>query len=381
MLHSIEPRSLKVPGRASSLSLKDITAQAGGLPDFDRHEQVWLGRDESRGLTAIVAVHDTTLGPALGGTRVWPHESFEAGLTDALRLSRGMTYKAAIAGLDLGGGKAVIIADPKTQKTPELLQAYAEMLRALDGQFYTGEDVGLTLEDADFLRARTPNVTGTTSGGSGNPSPVTAHGVFLGIKAALRHRRGKDRLAGIRVAVQGLGSVGWSLAKKLSQEGAFLTVSDIDPARAQKAVDHLGARSVLGNAILEADVDVLAPCALGGILSQETIPLLKASIVAGAANNQLATDRDDNLLRARGILYAPDYVINSGGLMNVAAELAPGGYDADATMKRVARIPETLTAIFRRAEEEGKTTEEVAEAMAGERLARGRNRGTTRVRR
>ena len=229
MLHSIEPRSLKVPGRASSLSLKDITAQAGGLPDFDRHEQVWLGRDESRGLTAIVAVHDTTLGPALGGTRVWPHESFEAGLTDALRLSRGMTYKAAIAGLDLGGGKAVIIADPKTQKTPELLQAYAEMLRALDGQFYTGEDVGLTLEDADFLRARTPNVTGTTSGGSGNPSPVTAHGVFLGIRAALRHRRGKDRLAGIRVAVQGLGSVGWSLAKKLSQEGAFLTVSDIDP--------------------------------------------------------------------------------------------------------------------------------------------------------
>lgn len=373
MLQSTEPRKVRVPGCRSSLSLEDMTAQAEGLPDFDGHEQIWLGRDDSRGLTAIVAIHDTSLGPALGGTRVWPHESFEAGLTDALRLSRGMTFKSAIAGLDLGGGKAVIIADSKTQKTPELLEAYAEMLRALDGQFYTGEDVGLTLEDADFLRARTPNVTGTTSGGSGNPSPVTAHGVFLGIKAALAHRRGKDRLAGIHVAIQGLGSVGWSLAKKLRQEGAFITVSDIDPARAQKAVDHLGARSLMGDAILEAGVDILAPCALGGILSRETIPLLKASIIAGAANNQLASDRDDNLLGKRGILYAPDYVINAGGLMNVAAELAPGGYDADATMKRVEGIPQVLTAIFRRAEAEGRTTEEVAEAIAKERLGRGRS--------
>jgi leucine dehydrogenase len=372
MLHVSEGRTLRVPARGSTLSLVDITDRAAAMPDFAGHECVWLGRDEQRGLTAIVAIHDTTLGPALGGTRVWPHESFEAALTDALRLSRGMTYKAAVAGLDLGGGKAVIVADPRTEKTPALLQAYAEMLAALDGQFFTGEDVGLTLEDADFLRARTANVTGTTMGGSGNPSPVTAHGVFLGIKAALRHRRGDDRLKDVSVAVQGLGSVGWSLAKKLSQEGARLTVSDIDPARARKAVDHLGATAVEGDAILGAEVDVLAPCALGGLLSEETIPLLEAGIVAGAANNQLATADDAERLRARGILHAPDFVINAGGLMNVAAELAPGGYNAAATMAKVEAIPRTLGTIFRRAAAERRAPEAVAEAMAEERIGKAR---------
>lgn len=373
MLPATEPRTVKVAARASTLTLRDITDEAAALADFAGHECVWLGRDEPRGLTAIVAIHDTTLGPALGGTRVWPHESFEAALTDALRLSSGMTLKAAVAGLDLGGGKAVIVADPATDKSPELLQAYAEMLFALDGQFFTGEDVGLTLEDADFLRARTPNVTGTTKGGSGNPSPVTAHGVFLGLKAALRHRFGHDRLDGVRVAVQGLGSVGWSLAKKLSQEGARLTVSDIDPSRARKAVDHLGATAVEGDAILTAEVDVLAPCALGGLLSEETIPLLRAAVVAGAANNQLSLTEDAERLKARGVLYAPDFVINAGGLMNVAAELAPGGYDEAVTMEKVAGIPKTLARIFRRADAEGRTTEAVAEAMAQERIGARRN--------
>ena len=278
----------------------------------------------------------------------------------------------AVAGLRLGGGKAVIIADPKAHKTPAMLEAYAEMLAALDGQFITAEDVGLTIEDADFLRARASNVTGTTRGGSGNPSPVTAHGVFLGLKAALRHRRGNDRLDGVRVAVQGLGAVGWSLAKKLSQEGAVLTVADIDPARARKAVEHLGATAAEGNAIMAADFDVFAPCALGAILSAESIPLLKATIVAGSANNQLASPADAARLKDRNILYAPDYVINAGGLINVAEELSRTGYDGEAAMKRVGQIPRTLTAIFRRAEEEGRTTDAVAETIAMERIAAAR---------
>src|SRR5690554_4336621 len=191
---------------ASTLRLTDITARAKKLEAFDQHEQIWLGEDETRGLTAIVAIHSTALGPALGGTRIWPHPTFEAALTDALRLSRGMTFKAAIAGVPFGGGKAVIQADSRTDKTPAMFEAYAEMLSALNGQYFTGEDVGLTLADADFLRARTPNISGTTQGGSGNPSPVTALGVFLGLKAAVRRARGTETLAGLTVAVQGLGS-------------------------------------------------------------------------------------------------------------------------------------------------------------------------------
>lgn len=368
MLHAAQPRTLRAPARRSTLSLADITADAARLADFDGHEQVWLGRDEERGLAAIVAIHDTALGPALGGTRVWAHEGLEAGLTDALRLSRGMTLKAAVAGLAYGGGKAVIVADPRRGKTPAMLEAYAEMLAALDGQFYTAEDVGLTLEDADFLAARAPNVTGTTRGGSGNPSPVTAHGVFLGLKCALRHRLGVERLDGVRVAIQGLGAVGFALARELAREGAALTVSDIDPARSRKAVEHLGATAVSGDTILAAGVDVLAPCALGAVLSAGTVPAIRAAVVAGAANNQLATPADAARLRARGILHAPDYVINAGGLVNVAQELSPRGYDAEAVMRRVAQIPRTLAAIFRRAEAEGTTTEAVAAEIAMERV-------------
>lgn len=364
MLQVAEQRKLRTRPGQSTLVLGDITARAAALPDFDRHEQIWLGRDEQRGLTAVVAIHSTALGPALGGTRVWPHDSFDATLTDALRLSRGMTAKAAIAGLPLGGGKAVIMADPKTQKTPALLEAYAEMLTALAGQYYTAEDVGLTLADADFLSRRAPNVSGTSAGGSGNPSPFTALGVFLGLKAALRHRTGHDRLAGVRVAVQGLGSVGWSLCERLHAEGAMLTVADIDPARSAKASASFGAAVGSPEAIVGADVDVFAPCALGAVLSAETIPLLRAGIVAGAANNQLATAADAVRLKDRGVLYAPDYVINAGGLINVAAELEPDGYDRGAVEKKVARIPATLAAIFARAEAEGRTSDAVAWSMA-----------------
>lgn len=372
MLQMRETRSLRNPRTGSSLVLSDITARASALAAFDNHEQIWLGQDPVRGLTAIVAIHDTSLGPALGGTRVWPHHSFDAALTDALRLSRGMTLKSAVAGMPFGGGKAVIIADLKTDKTPALLEAYAEMLLALNGQYFTGEDVGLTLADADFLRERTPNVTGTTKGGSGNPSPVTAQGVFLGLKAAVAHRRGSDRLEGIRVAVQGLGSVGRALADKLHAEGAKLIVADLDEARVRDAVKSLGATAATTDMVLSVDADVLAPCALGGLFTAETIPHIQAEIVAGAANNQLARHEDARLLMERGILYAPDYVINGGGLINVAAELAPGGYDRADAMARVARIPEVLADIFRRSDAERRPTNDIAQEIAAERLSASR---------
>jgi leucine dehydrogenase len=370
MLHVTEPRRLKSPVPASNLEITDVTTDASRLDAYDGHERIWFGRDEERGLTAVVAVHDTRLGPALGGTRVWPYESFDTALTDALRLSRGMTFKAAIAGVPFGGGKAVIIADPKTDKTPALLDAYAEMLSALDGQYYTGEDVGLTLADADYLRARTPNVTGTTQGGSGNPSPVTAQGVFLGLKAAFAHRTGSDSLAGVRVAVQGLGSVGWSLCQKLHEAGAKLIVADIDADRAAKAVLVFKAEAMPAGRIAGADADIFAPCALGGVLSAETIPMLKAKVVAGAANNQLAKHEDAKLLMERGVLYAPDYVINAGGLMNVAAELDPDGYDSERVVAELDEIPATLTEIFETADRLGKPTNDVAQAIAEERIER-----------
>jgi leucine dehydrogenase len=376
MLHVVEPRRLKSPVPATTLEITDITAEAARLEAFDGHERIWLGRDGSRGLTAIVAVHDTTLGPALGGTRVWPHESFEAALTDALRLSRGMTLKAAIAGVPFGGGKAVIIADSRTDKTHALLDAYAEMLATLDGQYYTGEDVGLTLADADYLRARTPNVSGTTQGGSGNPSPVTAQGVFLGLKAALAFRTGGDSLAGVRVAVQGLGSVGWSLCRQLHEAGAQLIVADIDPDRVTRAAEAFGAEAMPAGRIVEADADIFAPCALGGILSAETIPQLRAGIVAGAANNQLARHEDARLLLERGVLYAPDYVINAGGLMNVAAELDRDGYDRERVMARLAGIPATLNEIFAMADKLSKPTNDVAQAIAQQRIAQAGRRAS-----
>ncbi|HHZ10802.1 MAG TPA: Glu/Leu/Phe/Val dehydrogenase [Rhizobiales bacterium] len=371
MLHAIDTRQLRLPAPETTLSLSDITARAATLGAYDGHERVWLGRDEARGLTAIVAVHSTALGPALGGTRIWPHPSFEAALTDALRLSRGMTDKAAVAGLPLGGGKAVIMADPRRDKTPDLLEAYAEMLTALAGQYYTAEDVGMTLADADFLGERAPNVAGTTRGSSGDPSPFTARGVFLGLKEAMRRRCGSPELEGVTVAVQGLGSVGWTLADALHGEGARLIVADLDRSRAEKAATVFGAAVTEPDRIHAADADVYAPCALGGVLSASTIPEIRATIVAGAANNQLATAEDAEHLAAHGILHAPDFVINAGGLINVAAEIFSGGYDGAAAMEKVACIPATLAAIFDRSEAEGRTPDAVARAIAAERVARG----------
>jgi leucine dehydrogenase len=370
MLMQVETRALRTHSATASLRVTDITREAARLEAFDAHECVWLGRDEQRALTAIVAIHDTRLGPALGGTRVWPHETFDAALTDALRLSRGMTYKAAIANLPLGGGKAVIWADSAKDKSPDLLEAYAEMLAQLDGQYFTAEDVGLSLADADYLRERTRNVTGTTRGGSGNPSPVTAHGVYLGLKAAFAFRNGHEDLSGVRVAVQGLGSVGWALCERLHGDGAKLTVADIDEKRAAKAKAVFNADMADADEIIGAEADIFAPCALGAVLSAETIPALKAGIVAGAANNQLAGHEDAHLLLERGILYAPDYVINAGGLINVAGELNPEGYDNDRVMAGLREIPATLTDIFDRAEKRGLPTNDVAREIAEERLAK-----------
>lgn len=369
MLHVTERDIRKGLGSTSSLRMSDITTEASRLAAFDHHERIWLGRDEARGLTAIVAIHSTRLGPALGGTRIWEHASFDAALTDALRLSRGMTLKAAVAGLPLGGGKAVIIGDSRKHKTIAMLEAYAEMLSLLVGDYITAEDVGMTLADADFLRDRTPNVAGTSRGGSGNPSPVTAEGVFLGLRATWAHASRSSGLSGVRVAVQGLGAVGFALAERLSKAGAGLVVSDIDAERCGRARAELGAQVVSPEAIVAADADILAPCALGGVISQTTIPAIRAKVVAGSANNQLARHGDARRLRERGILYAPDYVINAGGLMNVAAELAPGGYDREKAMAMVRHIPETLEEIFRRSDAEGRPTNDVAQEMAEERLA------------
>ncbi|MEZ5812579.1 MAG: Glu/Leu/Phe/Val dehydrogenase dimerization domain-containing protein [Rhizobiaceae bacterium] len=360
------------PEEASSLVVEDITRAASRLAGFDGHEKVLLGRDDRRGLTAIIAIHDTTLGPALGGTRIWMHDGFDAAVTDALRLSRGMTLKAAIAGLPLGGGKAVIRADAKHDKTPELFDAYAEMLAQVHDSYITAEDVGMTLADADYLRARTPNVAGTTIGGSGNPSAFTAEGVFLGIRAALKHKTGSDALAGRSVAIQGLGAVGRALADRLAGAGARLIVADIDRQRTADAATGLGAAVAAPDEILTAAVDVLAPCALGGVINQRNIGLLKAGIVAGSSNNQLLHHDDAIALKERGILYAPDYVINAGGLVNVAAEVDADGYDKAKVEARIAEIPATLSTIFAEAERSGKATNQVAFEMAEARIAAGR---------
>lgn len=364
MFHAVRTAS-----DTSTLTIRDITDDARKLPDFADHEEILYGEDPERGLRTIIAIHSTVLGPALGGTRVWPYETFEAGLTDALRLSHGMTQKASVTGLKLGGGKAVIFADSKTEKTPDMLEAYAEMLSTVQDRYITAEDVGLCVADADFLRARTPNISGTSSGGSGNPSPFTALGVFLGLKAAVKHRLGKAGVEGLRVAVQGLGSVGWSLCEQLHDEGAELVVADIDAAQVEKAVSTFGAESVPSDKIHAADADVFAPCALGGILSEKTIPHIKAKVIAGAANNQLAVDEDGARLRERGILYAPDYVLNAGGLINVHAEREPGGYDKARVIGMIDAIPNALESIFAKSDATGRPTAEVAAEIADERIA------------
>ncbi len=340
--------------------------------EFDHHEDVRFLHHRESGLRAIIALHDTTLGPAIGGCRMWPYASDGEALADVLRLSRGMTYKTAMAGLPFGGGKSVIIGDPRRDKSPELWRAFGRAVEGFGGRYYTGEDVGTTPADMDLAGGVTRFVLGRASGGSGDPSPMTARGVLAGIRVAVRHRLGRDGLAGITVALQGLGHVGMHLAELLAMEGARLVVADLDPGRAGEAARRFGARVVSGAEILETPCEVLAPCALGAVIDDHSLPRLRCAVVAGAANNQLATERHGDGLHERRILYAPDYVINAGGVINIAEELHPEGYRPERARQRLEVIGERLTEIFARAARREVPTHRVADAMAREIVARAR---------
>ncbi len=331
-------------------------------PEFDDHEQVLFCTDKKTGLRAIIAVHNTALGPAIGGCRMWPYENSDQALTDALRLSRGMTYKNALAGLAHGGGKSVIIADAHKDKTPELIKAFAHHVKLFAGRYLTAEDVGITSKDADLMATIAPNVGGTSDAGLGDPSPYTALGVYHGIKAAAKHVFGSDDLKGRYISLQGLGNVGFRLGEHLHAEGAILTVSDVYTPNLERAVKAFDAAVVSPDLAHKVDCDIFAPCALGAGLNKSTIPDIRAAIVAGAANNQLATDEDGHRLMDRGILYAPDYVINAGGVVAVAEQ---GGKDSQtrATEKTIA-IGSTLGSIFEQAKTAKKPTAEIADLMA-----------------
>lgn len=334
-------------------------------PEFDNHESIVHVHDRDAGLRAIIALHDTSLGPALGGTRMWPFADDAAALRDVLRLSRAMTYKAALAGVPHGGGKSVIIGDPRRDKTPRLVAAFARAVDSLGGRYIMAEDVGTSEADMDIARRHTRHVVGT-SRGLGDPSPATARGVLAGMRAALAHA-GVNRLAGVRVAVQGLGHVGARLCRLLHDEGARLVVADVNPDAVATVRDAFGAEVASPERIHEIAADVFAPCALGGVLNAETVPRLRAGIVAGAANNQLASPRDGEALAARGILYVPDYVLNAGGLIWVSAEHA--GKGREEALRAVDGIAGTVTAILDKAAKGGTATVAVADGMARRVLA------------
>jgi leucine dehydrogenase len=327
------------------------------------HEEIVFCQDRDSGLRAIIAIHDTTLGPALGGTRMWPYKSEEEALEDVRRLSRGMTYKSAAAGLNLGGGKAVIIGDPQRAKNEMLFRAFGRFVHGLNGRYITAEDVGTEVRDMEFVRMETPWVVGISEalGGSGDPSPVTARGVFYCVEALL----GGD-VAGKRVAVQGVGHVGLHLCKLLKERGAALVVSDVNADNLERA-RALGAEVGAVDAIHKLEVDLFSPCALGAGLNEKTIPELGAPIICGAANNQLATEADGARLLARGITYAPDYVVNAGGIINVSAEYL--GESADVVEGRIRAIAPRLMRVLETARAQGAPPHEAADRMVRERLA------------
>ncbi len=329
------------------------------------HEQVVFCSEPAVGLRAIIAIHDTTLGPALGGVRMWNYRTEEEALQDVLRLSRAMTYKAALAGLRLGGGKAVILGDPRTEKSEGLLRAFGRFVESLGGRYITAEDVGTTVEDMEWIRQETRYVTGV-AGKSGDPSPVTAYGVYCGMKACVRIVYGEDSLAGRTVAVQGAGNVARHLVAHLVREGATVYAADIFPEKVQRLQAEFGnaITAVDPEAIYDVECDIFSPNALGGVLNERTIPRLRCRIVAGGANNQLQDEHADALrLHERGILYAPDYVINAGGLINVAAELE-GEYDQGRVLQRVEGIYTTLLRVFQLARKRNQPPTEAAAELA-----------------
>jgi len=342
--------------------------------EVDDYERVARAEDAASGLRAYISVHSTRLGPSLGGMRLWPYATDDAALEDVLRLSRAMTYKSAVAGTGLGGGKAVIVADPK-DKSEALFEAMGRFVDDFDGAYITAEDVNVGIPDLRAVRRSTSHVTGLSveEGGGGNPRAATALGCFLGVGAALLEATGSAELAGRTVAVQGLGSVGYGLAEHLRRAGASLVVADVNPERLAGATAELGAEIVSPEDVYDVECDILTPCALGGVLNDETIPRLRCAVVAGAANNQLLDEqRHGEMLRERGITYGPDYVINAGGVINISCELRPGGYDAELAERRVQEVPKTLARVFARAREHGMTTHAAAQELAETALAEGR---------
>jgi leucine dehydrogenase len=341
------------------------------------HERVLICSNPEVGLEAIIAVHSTALGPGLGGCRMWKYDSDEEALTDVLRLSRGMTYKAAAAGLNLGGGKAVIIGDAKKDKSEALFRAFGRYVDSLGGLYITAEDVGTDTEDMELILTETPWVTGVSpsQGGSGDPSPVTAYGTLQGILASIKWHFDEPELEGRSVAIQGLGSVGHHLAQYLLERGAKVFGCDLDEDALEQA-GEMGVEIVPTDDIYDVDCDVFAPCALGAILNDETVPRLRCKIVAGASNNQLADeDRHGEMLQARGILYAPDFVINAGGLINVYNELL-GDYNQERALRMTRGIYLNLTRVFEIAKRDALTTADAAERVAEERIATIQKLGT-----
>ncbi|GAB3304483.1 Glu/Leu/Phe/Val dehydrogenase dimerization domain-containing protein [Luteimonas notoginsengisoli] len=333
------------------------------------HEQVVFCHNKDAGLKAIIAIHNTVLGPALGGTRMWPYKSEAEALNDVLRLSRGMTYKNAVAGLDIGGGKAVIIGDPSTDKSEALFRAFGQFVQSLGGRYITAEDVGIDVNDMELVYRETEFVTGVhqVHGGSGDPSPFTAYGALQGLMATLNKKFGDEEVGKYSYAVQGLGHVGMEYVKLLKERGAKLFVTDINKTLVDKAVNEYGAEAVGADEIYDVNADVYSPCALGGTLNEQTLPRFKFKVVCGPANNQMATNAIGDELEKRGILYAPDYAVNAGGVMNVALEIT--GYNRERAMRMMRTIYHNLARIYEIADRDGIPTYKAADRMAEERIA------------
>ena len=352
----------------SIMNTKEFTKVLGEMETYE-HEQVVFCNDKETGLKAIIAIHDTTLGPALGGTRMWNYASEEEALEDVLRLSRGMTYKAAISGLDLGGGKAVIIGDSKTIKSEKLMRRFGQFVDSLSGKYITAEDVGMNTKDMEYVRMETKHVTGIpqSMGGSGDPSPVTAYGVYMGMKASAKFLWDNDDLKGKNIVVQGVGHVGEFLVKYLSDEGAKIYISDINTERLNFVSQKYGAIKIENDSILDFEMDIYAPCALGGVLNTKTIDKLKCAIVCGGANNQLEVEKRDALhLKNRDIIFAPDFLVNSGGLINVYSEIK--GYNKEQSLEKTREIYNTTLDILNKSKSEGITSYTAAMNIARQRI-------------
>lgn len=345
-----------------------------GQHSFDNHEQIVFCFDKDTGLKAIIGIHNTVLGPSLGGTRMWNYSNELEAINDVLRLSRGMTYKSAVTGLELGGGKAVIIGDAKTDKTPELMLKFGEFVDSLGGRYITAEDVGMETEDMDLIRTVTPHVVGLSEakGGKGNPSPITAYGVYMGMKASAKFAFGTDNLEGKTIYVQGVGHVGESLVKRISEEGAKVFISDINRERMEIIRDRYNVNIYEGDNIYAEQMDIYSPCALGATLNDKTIPQLTAKVIAGAANNQLTDEKvHGEMLRKKGITYAPDFLINAGGLINVYGEMK--NYGLEESMRKTGNIYNTTLEILNFAKENNITTYQAAFDVAQNRIDAKRN--------